>query len=86
MCVGSVCGPVFVCGVSVFWSSQGYTLAEEEEDPILQHRQTRGKQGDALVSGPVEAGPMKKLHVSTTALQKVRNQQQLSVCFNSGIE
>ncbi|TWW56298.1 Serine/threonine-protein kinase mTOR, partial [Takifugu flavidus] len=49
---------------------KGYTLAEEEEDPILQHRQSRGKPGDALVSGPVEAGPMKKLHVSTTALQK----------------
>ena len=50
---------------------QGYTLAEEEEDPLIfQHRQLRG-QGDTLVSGPVEAGPMKKLHVSTTALQKV---------------
>uniref|UniRef100_A0A674NNJ5 Serine/threonine-protein kinase TOR n=1 Tax=Takifugu rubripes TaxID=31033 RepID=A0A674NNJ5_TAKRU len=49
---------------------KGYTLAEEEEDTILQHRQSRGKPGDALVSGPVEAGPMKKLHVSTTALQK----------------
>ncbi|CAB1430956.1 unnamed protein product [Pleuronectes platessa] len=50
---------------------KGYTLAEEEEDPLIfQHRQLRGNQGDALVSGPVEAGPMKKLHVSTTALQK----------------
>eukprot|EP00064_Thunnus_orientalis_P006429 superscaffoldBa00000667_g6447 len=49
---------------------KGYTLAEEEEDPLIfQHRQLRGN-GDALVSGPVEAGPMKKLHVSTTALQK----------------
>ncbi|MEQ2229177.1 hypothetical protein ILYODFUR_016271 [Ilyodon furcidens] len=52
---------------------KGYTLAEEEEDPLIfQHRQIRGNQGDALVSGPVEPGPMKKLHVSTTALQKVR--------------
>uniref|UniRef100_A0A8C6M5E7 Serine/threonine-protein kinase TOR n=1 Tax=Nothobranchius furzeri TaxID=105023 RepID=A0A8C6M5E7_NOTFU len=50
---------------------KGYTLAEEEEDPLIfQHRQTRGNKGDALVSGPVEPGPMKKLHVSTTALQK----------------
>lgn len=52
--------------------SQGYTLAEEEEDPLIfQHRQLRGNQSDTLVSGPVEPGPMKKLHVSTTALQKV---------------
>lgn len=52
--------------------SQGYTLAEEEEDPLIfQHRQLRGNQSDTLVSGPVESGPMKKLHVSTTALQKV---------------
>ncbi|XP_010773847.1 serine/threonine-protein kinase mTOR-like [Notothenia coriiceps] len=50
---------------------KGYTLAEEEEDPLIfQHRHLRGNHGDALVSGPVEAGPMKKLHVSTTALQK----------------
>lgn len=62
-CVACVC----------LWSLQGYTLAEEEEDPLIfQHRQLRGNQGDTLVSGPVEAGPMKKLHVSTTALQKVR--------------
>ena len=53
---------------------QGYTLAEEEEDSLIfQHRHLRGNQGDTLVSGPVEAGPMKKLHVSTTALQKVSN-------------
>lgn len=53
--------------------SQGYTLAEEEEDPLIfQHRQLRSNQSDTLVSGPVESGPMKKLHVSTTALQKVR--------------
>ncbi len=52
--------------------SQGYTLTEEEEDPLIfQHRQLRGNQSDTLVSGPVEPGPMKKLHVSTTALQKV---------------
>lgn len=72
----NVCGP-HVCGLHVFvyvcfCAYQGYTLAEEEEDPLIfQHRQVRGNQGDALVSGPVEAGPMKKLHVSTTALQKV---------------
>ncbi|KAG5838755.1 hypothetical protein ANANG_G00226940 [Anguilla anguilla] len=52
--------------------AQGYTLAEEEEDPLIfQHRHLRGNQGDALVSGPVESGPMKKLHVSTSALQKI---------------
>jgi len=52
--------------------SQGYTLAEEEEDPLIfQHRQLRANQSDTLVSNPVESGPMKKLHVSTTALQKV---------------
>ncbi|CAM4714382.1 unnamed protein product [Leuciscus chuanchicus] len=50
---------------------KGYTLAEEEEDPLIfQHRQLRGNQSDTLVSNPVESGPMKKLHVSTTALQK----------------
>ncbi|CDQ74049.1 unnamed protein product [Oncorhynchus mykiss] len=50
--------------------STGYTLAEEEEDPLIfQHRQLRSNQGD-VGSGPAEAGPMKKLHVSTTALQK----------------
>lgn len=69
-CLNSRC--VCVCGLCV-WPLQGYTLAEEEEDPLIfQHRQLRGNQGDTLVSGPVEAGPMKKLHVSTTALQKVR--------------
>lgn len=35
------------------------------------HRQSRSSQSDTLESGPVESGPMKKLHVSTTALQKV---------------
>uniref|UniRef100_A0A4W3GLM4 Serine/threonine-protein kinase TOR n=1 Tax=Callorhinchus milii TaxID=7868 RepID=A0A4W3GLM4_CALMI len=50
---------------------KGYTLAEEEEDPIIfQHRSLRGNHGDTLSSGPVETGPMKKLHVSTTNLQK----------------
>ncbi|MGH0162634.1 UNVERIFIED_CONTAM: hypothetical protein FKN15_004387 [Acipenser sinensis] len=50
---------------------KGYTLAEEEEDSLIyQHRQQRSNQGDMLVSGPVETGPMKKLHVSTSALQK----------------
>jgi hypothetical protein len=32
----------------------------------------RSGQGDALASGPVETGPMKKLHVSTINLQKAR--------------
>lgn len=51
---------------------QGYTLADEEEDPLIyQHRMLRSGQGDALASGPVETGPMKKLHVSTINLQKV---------------
>lgn len=50
---------------------QGYTLADEEEDPLVyQHRMLRSGQGDALASGPVETGPMKKLHVSTINLQK----------------
>lgn len=50
---------------------QGYTLADEEEDPLIyQHRLLRSGQGDALASGPVETGPMKKLHVSTINLQK----------------
>ncbi|KAJ7306353.1 hypothetical protein JRQ81_009696, partial [Phrynocephalus forsythii] len=49
----------------------GYTLADEEEDPLIyQHRMQRSHQGEALVSGPVETGPMKKLHVSTINLQK----------------
>lgn len=52
--------------------SQGCTLADEEEDSqIFQHRQSRSSQSDTLEGGPVESGPMKKLHVSTTALQKV---------------
>lgn len=63
---------VFVYVLIVFSVSQGYTLAEEEEDSqIFQHRQSRSSQSDTLESGPVESGPMKKLHVSTTALQKV---------------
>ncbi|XP_028613619.1 serine/threonine-protein kinase mTOR [Grammomys surdaster] len=50
---------------------KGYTLADEEEDPLIyQHRMLRSSQGDALASGPVETGPMKKLHVSTINLQK----------------
>ncbi|XP_036113118.1 serine/threonine-protein kinase mTOR isoform X2 [Molossus molossus] len=50
---------------------KGYTLADEEEDPLIyQHRLLRSGQGDALASGPVETGPMKKLHVSTINLQK----------------
>lgn len=66
MSSGSVC----VCFL------QGYTLAEEEEDSLIyQHRQQRSNQGDMLVSGPVETGPMKKLHVSTSALQKVSCQR-----------
>lgn len=68
----SVCG-LSVCGLCwCLWTQQGYTLAEEEEDPLIFQHRHRGNQGDPLVSGPVEAGPMKKLHVSTTALQKVK--------------
>ncbi|XP_059807691.1 serine/threonine-protein kinase mTOR isoform X1 [Hypanus sabinus] len=48
---------------------KGYTLAEEEEEDD-QRRSSRGNQGDRLSSGPVETQPMKKLHVSTTNLQK----------------
>ena len=37
---------------------QGYTLADEEEDPLIyQHRMLRSGQGDALASGPVKRGP-----------------------------
>ncbi|MEE6485217.1 hypothetical protein FKM82_014211 [Ascaphus truei] len=50
---------------------KGYTLADEEEDPLIyQHRALRGNLGEALASGPLDTGPMKKLHVSTTNLQK----------------
>lgn len=57
--------------VSLQLSLQGFTLADEEEDPLIyQHRMLRSGQGDALASGPVETGPMKKLHVSTINLQK----------------
>ncbi|KAL7976198.1 hypothetical protein Chor_008295 [Crotalus horridus] len=50
---------------------KGYTLADEEDDPLIyQHRMQRSSQGEALASGPVETGPMKKLHVSTINLQK----------------
>lgn len=52
---------------------QGYTLADEEEDPLIyQHRMLRSNQGETSATGPVETGPMKKLHVSTINLQKVR--------------
>lgn len=68
-----------------WWPLQGYTLAEEEEDSLIfQHRQLRSNKGDALVSGPVEAGPMKKLHVSTTALQKVRQDNFAAVFLKTG--
>ncbi|KAF4790991.1 hypothetical protein TURU_135585 [Turdus rufiventris] len=51
---------------------KGYTLADEEEDPLIyQHRMLRSNQGETLATGPVETGPMKKLHVSTINLQKV---------------
>ncbi|XP_059910783.1 serine/threonine-protein kinase mTOR [Gadus macrocephalus] len=67
-CIVLLCVCVCVC---VCVRAQGYTLAEEEENPLVfQHRHLRGNQGDTLASGPVEPGPMKKLHVSTTALQK----------------
>ncbi|NXC82578.1 MTOR kinase, partial [Cercotrichas coryphoeus] len=50
---------------------KGYTLADEEEDPLIyQHRMLRSNQGETLSTGPVETGPMKKLHVSTINLQK----------------
>ncbi|XP_014737189.1 PREDICTED: serine/threonine-protein kinase mTOR isoform X3 [Sturnus vulgaris] len=50
---------------------KGYTLADEEEDPLIyQHRMLRSSQGETLTPGPVETGPMKKLHVSTINLQK----------------
>ncbi|KAG9481906.1 hypothetical protein GDO78_010897 [Eleutherodactylus coqui] len=50
---------------------KGYTLADEEEDPLIyQHRQLRGNSGETFASGPMDTGPMKKLHVSTTNLQK----------------
>ncbi|KAK2504284.1 hypothetical protein MC885_005935, partial [Smutsia gigantea] len=55
---------------------KGYTLADEEEDPLIyQHRMLRSGQGDALASGPVETGPMKKLHVSTINLQKAERKK-----------
>ncbi|XP_053547426.1 serine/threonine-protein kinase mTOR isoform X7 [Bombina bombina] len=50
---------------------KGYTLADEEEDPLIyQHRAQKGNSGEAFSSGPLDSGPMKKLHVSTTNLQK----------------
>ncbi|XP_075183475.1 serine/threonine-protein kinase mTOR [Anomaloglossus baeobatrachus] len=49
---------------------KGYTLADEEEDPLIyQHRTARGNLGE-YAGGPLDTGPMKKLHVSTTNLQK----------------
>lgn len=68
--VASVCVDVIF---TVNQLLQGYTLADEEEDPLIyQHRMLRSNQGETLASGPVETGPMKKLHVSTINLQKVR--------------
>ncbi|XP_072283025.1 serine/threonine-protein kinase mTOR isoform X8 [Pyxicephalus adspersus] len=50
---------------------KGYTLADEEEDPLIyQHRPIKGNLGETFSSGPLDSGPMKKLHVSTTNLQK----------------
>ncbi|KAM5132577.1 serine/threonine-protein kinase mTOR [Mantella aurantiaca] len=50
---------------------KGYTLADEEEDPLIyQHRTLKGNLGETFSSGPLDTGPMKKLHVSTTNLQK----------------
>ncbi|XP_075695475.1 serine/threonine-protein kinase mTOR isoform X1 [Rhinoderma darwinii] len=50
---------------------KGFTLADEEEDPLIyQHRTLRGNLGEPFSSGPLDSGPMKKLHVSTTNLQK----------------
>ncbi|XP_077105803.1 serine/threonine-protein kinase mTOR isoform X2 [Ranitomeya variabilis] len=49
---------------------KGYTLADEEEDPLIyQHRTPRGNLGE-LAGGLLDTGPMKKLHVSTANLQK----------------
>ncbi|XP_063292058.1 serine/threonine-protein kinase mTOR [Pelobates fuscus] len=49
---------------------KGYTLADDEEDPLIyQHRLLRGNLGDSF-AGALDTGPMKKLHVSTTNLQK----------------
>ncbi|KAM9299260.1 serine/threonine-protein kinase mTOR [Gastrophryne carolinensis] len=51
---------------------KGYTLADEEEDPLIyQHRTLKGNLGETFSSGPLDSGPMKKLHVSTTNLQKL---------------
>lgn len=50
---------------------KGYTLADEEEDPLIYHHRTlKGNLGENFNSGPLDSGPMKKLHVSTTNLQK----------------
>uniref|UniRef100_A0A6I8SE13 Serine/threonine-protein kinase TOR n=1 Tax=Xenopus tropicalis TaxID=8364 RepID=A0A6I8SE13_XENTR len=50
---------------------KGYTLADEEEDPLIyQHKAQRGNLSETA-SAPLDAGPMKKLHVSTTNLQKL---------------
>lgn len=80
--LSSVEGQVF----SVYLCLQGYTLADEEEDPLIyQHRMLRSNQGDALASGPVETGPMKKLHVSTINLQKAghcfQGDWEAGLCF-----
>ncbi|CAJ0932770.1 unnamed protein product [Ranitomeya imitator] len=49
---------------------KGYTLADEEEDPLIyQHRTPRGNLGE-FAGGLLDTGPMKKLHVSTANLQK----------------
>ncbi|CAB1336892.1 unnamed protein product [Coregonus sp. 'balchen'] len=58
---------VFQLDVLICRIVKGYTLADEEEDPLIfQHRQLCSNQGD-VGSAPAEAGPMKKLHVSTMA-------------------
>ncbi|XP_069466036.1 serine/threonine-protein kinase mTOR isoform X2 [Ambystoma mexicanum] len=50
---------------------KGYTLADEEEDPLIyQHRILKGNLGESLNSNPLDSGPMKKLHVSTANLQR----------------
>ncbi|XP_056399106.1 serine/threonine-protein kinase mTOR isoform X3 [Hyla sarda] len=51
---------------------KGYTLADEEEDPLIfQHRKKeKVNSGEGYASGQLDTGPMKKLHVSTTNLQK----------------
>ncbi|XP_040292611.1 serine/threonine-protein kinase mTOR-like [Bufo bufo] len=50
---------------------KGYTLADEDEDPLIyQHRTVKGNLGETFSSVPLDSGPVKKLHVSAANLQK----------------